>query len=220
MLKKIISSGQTGADMAGIDAAIKNYLICLFGIILPLISILLVFIGNALLLIDLRYDVTLNDLTTNAAKFKEENPNGNDYALFSLLYIEHANQKIMVNKQTIKLSVILIGVAVISIGIMMIILNINVGGMEGHVKVNGFKFGFNTATTGVAFFIVGVLMIIIPGLIKHEYQTASVPTYRYTEIQTQFSQSLKAYSECKEKGDEFPYCFTNKFEQINYKELK
>ncbi len=82
----------------------------------------------------------------------------------------------MLNKQSMKLTIIHIGLAVISVGMMFIILGINDGGGEGGVKLSGIDFNFKTVSSGLAIFIAGALMAS-GALINNIYTTAAVPGY-------------------------------------------
>ncbi|MBV8659160.1 MAG: hypothetical protein JO142_15170 [Burkholderiales bacterium] len=105
-----------------------------------------------------------------------------DYALYGMMYVESSGRRVVSIRQAMKISVIQIGLAVISIGIMLIMLGIDAGGVE--VKVEGgtqtvpkLAVDIKTASSGVAVFIVGATMSMLGGLIKNEYQAASVPGF-------------------------------------------
>ncbi|MCJ1958667.1 hypothetical protein MUB10_27560, partial [Klebsiella variicola] len=72
-----------------------------------------------------------------------------------------------------KLTIIHIGLAVISVGMMFIILGINDGGGEGGVKLSGIDFNFKTVSSGLAIFIAGALMASGGALINNIYTTAA-----------------------------------------------
>ena len=105
--------------------------IVIFGVIVPVIILFQAYQGTSYLSKNLPYTDTPDDLVKTFSAAKLSINNANDYALFSLLYTEHANQKTMINKQIMKVSVMQIGFSVISIGMMLIVLGINAGGIEG-----------------------------------------------------------------------------------------
>lgn len=98
-----------------------NYIWCFF----PVAILFQSYQGITSLRSDVSYRTTIEDLSDNFFSVKEKIDSANDYALYSLLYVEHANQKTMLNKQVMKPTIVLIGFAVISVGMMLIILGIH-----------------------------------------------------------------------------------------------
>lgn len=92
------------------------------------------------------FDTKINNIDTsqelqhNYDALKGNLVSANDYVLYSLMFVEQSNQRTMLNKQSMKLTIIHIGLAVISVGMMFIILGINDGGGEGGVKLSGIDF--------------------------------------------------------------------------------
>lgn len=126
----------------------------------------------------------------------------------------------MINKQVMKTSIIHIGFAVISVGMMLIILGINEGersGAEAQMDVQGLKFDFKTGSTGAAMFLVGAIMATVGGVLKNDYQTSEIPIYSRM-ISTEhlaYEKSLKAYRACAQTDGELETCFAQIFFQIN-----
>jgi hypothetical protein len=54
----------------------------------------------------------------------------NDYALLSIAMVEASNQRTMLTKQRMKMSVMHIGFAVISLGLMMLVMGLEAGGID------------------------------------------------------------------------------------------
>lgn len=214
----------------GTEAMSKIKLIAsiVFGIFLPVLILFQAYSGMASLKDDVVYNVTTSDLAMNLGEAKENLDNPNDYALFSLLYVEHANQKTMINKQILKTSVMHIGFAVISIGMMLIILGIEQGGVEGAFSSQGVSFDFKTGSTGVAVFCVGALMATIGGVLKNEYTTSTIPSFGEVSMPASFSrdqsvsyrQSLDAFKKCSSFEENSEVCFMQAFLQINRDALK
>jgi hypothetical protein len=168
----------------------------------------------------------MGDLVSNFSESKKYLLSANDYALYSLLYVEHANQKTMINKQVMKSTVVHIGFAVISVGMMLIILGIkeDVGSStEASVEGHGIKFDFKTGSTGVAMFCVGAIMATIGGVLKNDYQTSEIPKYISVQMfnpNNAYKKSIVAYKECSKQGKAFDGCFTQVFAKINAEHLK
>ena len=203
-----------------IKAFSKKIVVVLFGIIFPFLIILKSYHGISSLNKDIIYKTTPEQLISIFTQAKNNLININDYALFSLLYVEHANQKTMINKQVMKIGIVYIGFAVISIGIMLIILGINDGGANIGTDVNGITFDFKTGSTGVVVFLIGSLMSTAGGVLKNTYTTSKIPTYHQV-IEGECVLSLNAYLACKEqKTVPFDKCFSNIYKQINSEVLQ
>ncbi len=81
----------------------------IFGIVFPVIILFQAYQGTNTLKDDVAYTTSVEDLRMHFVKSKADLKNANDYALFSLLYVEHANQKTMINKQVVKSVIVHIG---------------------------------------------------------------------------------------------------------------
>lgn len=204
----------------------RNLAIVIFGVIFPVLILFQAYMGINSLRNDVTYKTTISDLVSNLSDSKKYLLSANDYALYSLLYVEHANQKTMINKQVMKSTVVYIGFAVISVGMMLIILGIKedgASGAEAAIEANGVKFDFKTGSTGVAMFCVGAIMATIGGVLKNDYQTAEIPSYlaiNKSEESAEYNKSIEAYKACSLKGDNFETCFSQLFFQINVEHLK
>ncbi len=204
----------------------RSIAIIIFGIVFPVIILFQSYVGINSLRDDVAYKTTMTDLVSNLSETKKHLLNANDYALYSLLYVEHGNQKTMINKQVMKSTVVHIGFAVISVGMMLIILGIKEegeSGAEASVEANGIKFDFKTGSTGVAMFCVGAVMATIGGVLKNDYQTSEIPTYESMDISSSasaYEKSINAYHECSKQGKSFETCFSQVFFQINKDRLK
>jgi len=198
--------------------------ILIFGIVFPVIILFQSYMGISSLRDDVSYKTTMDDLVVNLSGAKNHLASANDYALYSLLYVEHANQKTMINKQVMKTTIVNIGFAVISVGMMLIILGIKeegVSGAEAKVQAHGINFDFKTGSTGVAMFCVGAIMATIGGVLKNDYQTSEIPKYEsVAPVDPSYDKSINAYQACSSQGESFETCFTQIFFQINKDRLK
>jgi len=205
----------------------------IFGVAFPIVILFQAYVGLASLTDNVSYRETTSDLIANLAEARATIESANDYALFSLLYVEHANQKTMNNKQVMKTSVMHIGFAVISIGMMLIIFGIQgggTGGAEGAVSVKDITFDFKTGSTGVAVFCIGAMMATLGGVLKNEYTTSTIPNFGPVQTSSaampnqpvKYLQSLDAFKKCAglEEKESANNCFMQAFLQINKDALK
>ena len=149
--------------------------------------------------------------------------NGNDYALFSQVYAETANQRVLTNKQVIKVAVMQIGFAAISLGLMFVILGINDGGGDSKISFLDVKLDFRTASTGALVFVVGAAMATAGGVLRNEYTTVGAPQYVYAGGPSQAeTDSLNAYRTCKAQARPavFGECFASLYAQVNGEQLR
>lgn len=102
-----------------------------------------------------------------------------DYTLYALIYVETSNRKVMLNKQLMKMAIIHIGFAVISVGMLLLLLGIDGGGMdfEGEHTGIGAKINLKIASSGVLVFVVGATMAALGGLLINQYKTADIPPF-------------------------------------------
>ena len=202
-----------------------------FGVMFPVLILFQAYTGFGTLKDDVSYKTTTTDLITNLSAAKANIESANDYALFSLLYVEHANQKTMINKQIMKTSVMHIGFAVISIGIMLIIFGIQgggEGGAEGKFGIQDITFDFKTGSTGVAVFCVGALMATVGGVLKNEYTASTIPSFETVRVSKSsvanlpdtYQKNLDAFRKCASFGENAETCFMQAFLQINEDALK
>lgn len=102
---------------------------------------------------------------------------GNDYVLFAALSIERSNEDITMHRQAMMAAIIQLGLAVISLGIMLLFLGIGDAGLDAIVDGAGFKFDFKTGSAGIAVFVVGALMSTTGAVLKGEFKTIDIPTF-------------------------------------------
>jgi hypothetical protein len=203
-----------------IEKRIKSISIIVFGIIVPMFVLFQAYSGISTLTNNVIYDDKIEDVVANYKEINEIPMDGNDFSLFSLVYTEHANQKMMVNKQVMKVSIIQIGFAVISIGMMLIVLGINDGGADSSAGFGGVSFDIKTGSSGVFVFVVGAIMATAGGVLKNDYNTVPIPAYYYQTETIEHTKTLTAYRECMKLGPVvFDLCFKTAFEEINRGEI-
>lgn len=204
---------------------IRGSAIVLLGVLIPIIVLVQAYAGLDKLTSEVRQEGTTASLVETFKAVKHQASAPDDYRLFSLLYSEHANQKTMINKQVLKVSIMQIGFAVVSVGMMFIVLGIRDGGATGTAEGGGLSFNFKVGSTGVLMILVGAAMSTAGGVLRNEYNTVPIPLFGGSagvpEAEGQLAQSIEAYKTCKrEAGDEKDKCFINLFEQINFGERR
>jgi hypothetical protein len=132
-----------------------------------------------------------------------------DYTLYALVFVETSNRKVMLNKQMMKMAVIHIGFAVISVGMLLLLLGIDAGGMdlEGEHKALGTKLNLKIASTGVVVFVVGATMAALGGLLINQYKTIDIPRFGGTTEATvpiSAQRILDEYDKCHSQYEKLP----------------
>jgi hypothetical protein len=129
-----------------------------------------------------------------------------DYALVSLINAESTNQKTMINKQIMKSAVVQIGFAVISIGMMFVVLGFSGGGLDVQAKSEGITFDVKTGSTGLAVVVIGAVMVTLGGVLKNDYSTVELPGFLGADSRDiKFIES--AFKACEKAGNESAACF-------------
>lgn len=158
---------------------VKKKATVVFGLIVPFILIIVSIIN----VVTLNNNMATNSSPSEQLKYiKQLDKDSYEYTLYSLMYVEHNSVQTFVNKQELKVTVMLIGFAVISMGIMFIILGFKeengANGIEGNFLAANVSFDFKTGSTGVAIFIIGALMVSLGGLLSNSYKGSSIPSYQ------------------------------------------
>ncbi len=193
------------------------------GVVFPVLILAQAYLGLASLARNIDRSLSQNEVV---AVFRQVQPlvkSPNDYALYSEMFAENVNQIIITNKQIIKVVVIEIGFAAMSLGLMFVLLGFNDGGGEGGVSWGEIRIDFKTASTGALVFLVGAVMATAGGVLKNEYKSVPLPEYIALESSgpgAEEASSLEAYQTCKEAGDHFAACFLSLYQQINEEQLK
>lgn len=104
----------------------------------------------------------------------------NDYAFLLVAYLEAGNQRVMANKHRMKIAVMHIGFAVSCVGLLLMILGIDAGGIEiGGSAKDVASVNMKVASSGVAVFVLGALMAAAGGLVPNRYTTLGVPGFAH-----------------------------------------
>lgn len=156
----------------------RSAAIVLFGIIVPIILLFQAYTGLSSVRSDLRALSSQQSVAKSLGEAKPYLVDANDYALYGMIHAERINLAVVTNKQHLKLAVMQIGFAVISLGLMFVILGINDGGGEGEGEAAGVKFNFKTGSTGAIVFVIGAAMATAGGVMRNEYQTVEVPKFQ------------------------------------------
>jgi hypothetical protein len=197
--------------------------IVVLGIVFPVLILAQAYLGLASLARNIDRSMKPDQVVEIFKRVQPHVRSPNDYALYSEMFAENVNQTIITNKQIIKVVIIEIGFAAMSLGLMFVMLGFNDGGGEGGVGLGEIKIDFKTASTGALVFLVGAVMATAGGVLKNEYRSVPLPQYILTDASGPSeaeTTSLKAYRECKSAGDEFAACFASLYGQINMEELK
>lgn len=136
-----------------------------------------------------------------------------DYGITSIIYMEKQAHKIFIHKQIMKIASMYIGYAVLSIGVMMLFLGIETKS-QNDINGNfmGLTFNIKSGSGGIIVFLLGAIMIIIPGSINNKYQTPGIPAFgagSSVDIRQIKSNVLYIYQQCN-KQTTLPkdQCFT------------
>lgn len=188
------------------------------GVVIPLIVLFQAYIGLQNLAREVRQEENMATLVENFSSVRKQSLTSDDYLLFSLMYSEHANQKTMINKQILKVSIMQLGFAVISVGMMFIVLGIRDGGADGGGGVAGYTFNFKVGSTGVLMILLGSAMATAGAVFRNEYKVVPIPPFSYsTASAVRQVEASDLYKECQQLPDESDRdkCVVHFFRQIN-----
>lgn len=198
-----------------------------FGILLPIVLLFTAYGNLQQVSKNLHPIESPLELEKNFAPLRASFSSANDYILFSLMFVEQSNQRTMLNKQAMKLTVIHIGFAIMFVGLMFIVLGINDGGVESVNEVGGHTLNFKTASTGLVVFLGGALMASGGALLNNLYTTAGIPGYVQVLNQTAAGPTEKTrdlvelYKSCKAyEQEKFQRCLVRVVEGLYSEELK
>ena len=156
---------------------IQYFAVAVFGIAIPVYLMGSVITNVSAVNQEISYAGSLDSTIKSFSEAKDHLQTPNDYALLAMLSAESANQKTMINKQIMKVIVIQIGFAVISIGMLFVVLGFNEGGAEGNASNGVLSFNFKTGSSGLAAIIVGAAMATLGGVLNNAFSTVQVPTF-------------------------------------------
>jgi hypothetical protein len=156
---------------------VKRLTILLFGVVFPVIVLFQAYQALGTLRKDIKEDINVVQMFSDFKKLTTESTIADDYALFSVMYVEQSNKQSIISKQLLKVVIMQVGFSVISIGLMFIILGINDGGATLAAEGGGGKFDFKTGSTGLVAFVIGAAMAAGGALLPNRYETVGIPSY-------------------------------------------
>jgi hypothetical protein len=155
----------------------RTAFVVVLGIVLPLVLLTLAYQAVSRLDDQLVSGVDLAATAKSLPAAAQQLESPNDYALLLVTHLEASNQRIVSNKNRMKIAVMHIGFAVCCVGLLFVVLGIDAGGFEiGTAKEMG---GVNVkiASSGVAVFVLGGAMAAAGGLLPNRYSTLGVPGF-------------------------------------------
>jgi hypothetical protein len=155
----------------------RSLALFVFGVIVPTALLFQAYSGLNTLGDRVSRSVTDTSAAQTFSTARQSLHDANDYALYSVIAAERTNQLVVTNKQIMKISVMQIGFAVASLGIMFVVLGFSDGGAQGSMDAAGFKFDFKTGSTGAVVFVIGAAMATAGGVMRNDYQTVPIPGY-------------------------------------------
>lgn len=179
------------------NSYLKLFAGLLFGLVIPAALLLNVMMSVSKLDATIGHTEGVTQVIENYKSVKDDLDSANDYALLSVLAAENANQKTMINKQVMKVAVIQIGFAVISIGLLFVVLGFNDGGIKVVGENAGLNFNLVTGSTGLAAIVIGASMSTLGGVMKNEYQTVKVPEYGMNNESFDMQDVSNALNQCE-----------------------
>lgn len=198
---------------------IQYFAVAIFGITIPVYLMGAVVTNVSAVNQEISYAGSLDSTIQSFSEAKAHLENPNDYALLAMLSAESANQKTMINKQIMKVTVVQIGFAVISIGMLFVVLGFNEGGAEGGASNGVVSFNFKTGSSGLAAIIVGAAMATLGGVLNNAFSTVQVPMFsglagvsNVLETDKNVSIVVEAFKACDSAFKD--YQGDNKVEQI------
>jgi hypothetical protein len=197
-------------------AVSRSIAIAIFGVIVPVLIL-----GQAYLGLSAMQNSVLSQLKQPPTGLVIDtkvtpNPTGNDYALFAMSYAEASNRQIIVNKQVLKVSVMEVGLAVASLGLMLILLGFELGPTTVGGTSGGFSLNIQAASGGVVVFLAGAAMSAAGGLLSNEYTTVGTPEFAQVLSDGVDQQLAGYYQECKQSaGAQYKDCFTDQYEILH-----
>ena len=202
----------------------RSLAIVIFGVVLPIFLLVQAYVGLSKAETLVRSSVAGKSAAESFADARRNLHDANDYALYSVIAAERTNQIVVTNKQVMKIAVMQIGLAVVSLGIMFVVLGFRDGGAETGIEAQGVRFDFKTGSTGAVVFVIGAAMAAAAGIMKNDYNTVPIPGY----IQTGESsgsiahvESLNLFRKCSNQNKISPYeCFYKFFEKEFSGEVK
>lgn len=190
---------------------LKTIAVFILGLVFPVIIIFQSYMGLISLSNEYGNMTSANLLIEDVAKFKQNIKSDNDYRFVSLLYLEDKNYAVMVRKQVMKITIMQIGYATRSIGLMLIVLGFrdkehNLAGSWDNIKLD-----FKTGSTGALVVVIGAIMATLGGVLKNDYNNNAIPAYQRQVYADDVVSDI--YKGCIENaGEKAADCFLKSYE--------
>ena len=147
------------------------------GIILPMIVISISLYDMNRVMSSLDDRLSVQEIGDQVSGLAGKLNHSNDYALYTVMFLERTNQSVIINKQLIRSLVIMIGLAVICIGLAFAVLGVKESGMDVNGAVQGLSFDVKAGTPGIAAIVIGGIMVTIGGVWPGQYTTNQSPSF-------------------------------------------
>lgn len=177
---------------------IKLLATLILGFIFPIALIYQSYIGMQTLTSDFKATSKTESMIGEVQQLKQLIHNSNDYKFASLVFLENKNFEVMKRKQIMKVTVIQLGYAMMSIGLMLIMLGFE---DKEHAISGGwdsFKLDFKTGSTGALVVVIGAVMATLGGVLKNDYSNNPLPPYETYQESPKNDEVTSMYNGCIE----------------------
>lgn len=193
---------------------LKLLAILFLGFIFPIALIFQSYIGMQTLTSDFKTTSKNEGAVSEVQQLKKLITTSNDYNFASLVFLENKNFEVMKRKQIMKVTVIQLGYAMMSIGLMLIMLGFE---DKEHALSGGwdsFKLDFKTGSTGALVIVIGAVMATLGGVLKNDYGNNAIPPYKTYQESTRNDEVTSIYNGCIEMNKQnsgAAECFINSY---------
>ena len=159
-------------------AALRIALLIVFGLVIPVVLIFQA--HQATVRADQSIDAfKVANIATMIPRESLSKVAAFDYGFASLVLTETSNRQVMLNKQYMKMAVVHVGFAVLSVSLMFIFMGIEAGGIDLTVAHEPSKLSAaaKITSTGVLVFVLGAAMVTVGGVLPNEYTASEIPAY-------------------------------------------
>ncbi len=172
---------------------IKSLSALLFGVVVPGIITFNVITSLSNLDDSINSKVELDEIAQVYLSVRDNLEQQNQYALIAYMFSAATNQNTLMNKQIMKTVVIHIGFAVLSFGVLFIILGINQGAITASGQIaDSTSIDVKSGSTGAGVILIGAAMVTISAVDKNEFTGVALPNFQPSQqtITTEVSSSV------------------------------
>lgn len=184
-------------EMKKFIGLIKLLAIIILGFIFPIVLIIQSYIGLQTLTSGFK---TASNMVTEVKQLKTLIHSSNDYNFASLVFLENKNFEVMQKKQIMKVTIIQLGYAMMSIGLMLIMLGFEDKKHAISGGWNSFKLDFKTGSTGALVVVIGAVMATLGGVLKNDYNNNAIPAYETYQESSKNDEVTSIYNGCIENN--------------------